>query len=100
MAMLKGLRKHNKWILVVGGSLLMVAWLMPQTIRQLGPARKGAPQGEVDGQTIYQSDLARQGSELRALRTLIPSLIGAMVDPSRNHESAHWMLLTREADEA
>ncbi|XOV74985.1 MAG: hypothetical protein ACFHWZ_16165 [Phycisphaerales bacterium] len=38
--MLKFLRKYNTLILVVGGSLLMVVFLVPQAIEQIGATRR------------------------------------------------------------
>lgn len=100
MAMLKGLRKHNKWILVVGGSLLMIAWLMPQGIKQLGPSRQGPVQGTIDGRKVRQVEFAHNAAELRAVRFLIPTVIDGLLESSSRDQTAHWLLLTTEAEEA
>ena len=36
--MLKFFRKYNKWILAVGGTLLMITFLIPQAIQGLSQA--------------------------------------------------------------
>ncbi len=99
--MLKIIRKYNKSILVVGGSLLMVAFLMPQAIQQLGKARMGKPVGSMDGHkiTIAQYDLALR--ELRAMDSFFGAAGGtipfALDEDSRTE---HWLLLTAEAKQA
>lgn len=102
MAMLKGLRKHNKWILVVGGSLLMIAWLMPQGIKQLGPSRSGPVQGTLDGRKVRSVEFSQYSAELQVVRALIPTIMDNLLGSGERNQSetAHWLLLTQEAEDA
>jgi hypothetical protein len=97
--MLKILRKYNKWILVIGGSLLMIAWLMPQGLQRMGSSSKGAKVGTLDGSKIYERDLIQFEHEIRAVGTLIPTVLNNLLGESPDPAS-HWMLLAHEADEA
>ena len=64
--MLKFLRKYNKWILVVGGVLLMVAFLAPQAIQQM-PRLRDPVMAEYNGQSVKASKLEQADAELRAV---------------------------------
>ena len=70
MAM-KWFRKHSKKILVVGGALLMVAFLLPQ---QRGCQRRGsfkdAPLGQAFGKKIMLSEVRSAALELAVLRNI------------------------------
>ncbi|MEM1071830.1 MAG: hypothetical protein AAGB48_03860 [Planctomycetota bacterium] len=101
--MLKFLRKYNKLILVIGGSMLMVAFLAPQAIQQLGQIRNPRI-GTLDGRTIKQQELDKAGAELRAINLLAGTgdtanlLLGLTAESSAEAE-LHWYLLTREAEQ-
>jgi hypothetical protein len=91
--MLKFLRKYNKWILVVGGAFLMVAFLLPQTLEELGRGLGSrSTYLRVGGEKIsaVEADLAHR--ELAALRTL------GLGDNTRDVDT--WLLLTHEAGRA
>lgn len=99
--MLKVIRKYNKFILVVGGSLLMVAFLMPQAIQQIGKARMGKSIGSMDGHkiTVAQYDLAvREVRGMDAFFGAADSFIPFALDVENRVE--HWLLLTTEAKHA
>lgn len=93
--MLKFLRKYNKWILVIGGSLLMVAFLMPNVIQRLGanPMRRVVARLGTEKVTWGQQIAAAR--ELDALASFAPTLVSVVVE-DRNPD--HWMLLVREAE--
>ena len=100
--MFKFLRKYDKWILAIGGSLLLITFLVPQAIQGLSEysAQTGASWATVgkSGQTITQGE----ADMLRRQARLIDSMganaflnqLGAGSDP------AHWFLLLREAEAA
>lgn len=92
--MLKFLRKYSKVLLVVFGAFLMVAFLAPQAIQQLGQLsdRKVAT---IDGEPVMLSDLQRASQELTILRQINPALTSLV--PTGRDEDLHWLLLTREA---
>ncbi len=94
--MLKFLRQYNQWILVVGGTLLLITFLMPTAIQNCAQesATSGAlwatyDQGKVTGEDL---ELARQEMVvLEQVGSAVLAQLGADRDP------AHWWLLTHEA---
>ena len=100
--MFKFLRKYDKWILAIGGSLLLITFLVPQAIQGLSQysaqtgatwATVGAPPATL---TAGEADFFRR--QVRLIDSLGPqnmlNRIGAGSDP------AHWFLLLREAEAA
>lgn len=97
--MLKLLRQYNQWILVVGGTLLLITFLMPSAIQGLAQrsAVSGATWATYSGGTVTGADLELAQQELRVLELLgFRDLmqLGAAKEP------AHWWLLVHEAKEA
>ena len=103
--MFKLLRQYNQWILVVGGTLLLVAFLMPSAIQSCAQqsAVSGAPWATYgDGKELTGHDLDRARKELAIVDLLRQnssgtdpiSAIGAHEDP------AHWWMLSEEAARA
>lgn len=100
--MLKFLRKYNKIILVIGGSLLMVAFLAPQAIQQIGTLQNRTV-ARMDGREIKERELFDAANELRALNALGGT--GGTANALLNLEQAtssdadlHWYLLSKEAE--
>lgn len=94
--MLKFFRKYNKLILVVGGSLLMIAFLVPQALQQVGQAAAGRAVVKFDGGSYSVRDLQRAEAELNAIATvtrLDPAALGI-------EGNEHWLLLVAEARRA
>ena len=101
--MLKFLRKYNKFILVVFGSLLMVAFLMPQAIQRFGINPKGPVVARMQGRKIRQADLDFASRELAALRSIAPHYVapgGVFGLRDDATDDAHWFLLTNAAQDA
>ncbi len=101
--MLKALRKYNKWILVVGGTMLMLAFLVQPAIQQLGGDPLAQPWATLDGARLRMRDRQRATAEVQALRALTnglypDSLPLATFDDS--NEAEHWTLLVSEARQA
>jgi len=99
--MLKFLRKYQLFILAVGGSLLMVVFLLQPILQQLAPNPANSKVAELtaDGTTVTRGDRERARFEVQALREFAPWLIEGMgLDPA--HEGDHWLLLTHVADKA
>lgn len=102
--MLKFFRKYNKFILVVGGSFLMVVFLLPQAIQQFGPRPDKMAAFKVDGRTYRGADLM---DAARELQDLVQIQEGAWrqtgVQPFlmlyRPDNPTHWLLLVREAEQ-
>ncbi len=103
--MLKAIRKYNKLILGVGGTLLLIAFLMPQAIQQLGQASQGKTVGTMGGHKITLAEHDRATRELKAVEDFYGELsafgvgypLGGL---DRDEKVAHWMLLTHEAEQA
>jgi hypothetical protein len=97
--MFKFLRKYNKWILAVGGTLLLIVFLIPQAITTLAQraATGGAAWATVgDDQEELPAELrAKCAAEVELLLRLgqIDRSLPITDDPE------HWYLLVREADE-
>ncbi len=101
--MFRFLRKYNKWILAVGGTLLMIVFLIPTAISGLSQrAASGtaawATVGPERRENVTQSDLLQVQQELQLLQGLpqyaaLPG-IGVVDQPE------HWFLLVREAEQA
>lgn len=95
--MLKFLRRYNKAILMVGGSILMVLFLLPTTTRQLGPSPLSTVVAYADGQRITVHDMQNSMRELQMLEQFNPRLLQGL-GVGRNPE--HWHLLVHEAKRA
>ncbi|MGD9691437.1 MAG: hypothetical protein AB7G17_01190 [Phycisphaerales bacterium] len=96
--MLKFLRRYNKIILVIGGVVLMVAFLVPQALQQLGQAQQHRTIAKIDGKPLSALQAARASQELGLAES---ALLG--IDIQRLFEiedGIHWVLLTREAEDA
>ncbi|MCW5776214.1 MAG: hypothetical protein KIS87_07245 [Phycisphaeraceae bacterium] len=95
--MLRFLRKYNKFILVIGGSLLMVVFLVPQAVHQMAGNPMKRTAGRLDGQKVTVGDMTLAAQEAAAIGDFLPMMAG-LVD--RDARDAHWLLLAREAEQA
>ena len=103
--MLKFLRKYQLFILVIGGSLLMVVFLLQPVLRQMHPdpgKRKAATIGP-DNAKVTQSELTMADTEAHAVQMVLPPLlqasrVGIGLDPNERNWADHWFLLTKEAE--
>lgn len=97
--MFKFLRKYNKIILAVGGTLLLIVFLIPQAIQQLSQQA-----------ALRSADIATVGVENESVsvvqwnrvqaETQIIQRLGLQLPPIGAIDSAqHWYLLTREAEQ-
>lgn len=91
--MIKFLRKYNKWLLGIGGSLLMVTFLLtgPQSIFQ--PNQNKQVVATVGDEKIKWAETHAAEQEYEALHSLWRYGIEALGIKN----GAHWMLLKREA---
>ena len=97
--MFKFLRKYNKWILAVGGTLLMIVFLIPQAISSLS---QRAAVGSAVWATIGEDKEEISGEERRQTErelVVLEQLQGLGI-PMIAKEPAHWYLLVREAEDA
>lgn len=95
--MLKFLRRYNKIILVIGGSVLMVAFLIPQALQQIGSAQQHRTIARIDGRSVSAVDMQQAASELATAES---ALLGTNIKLLFEIEDGlHWLLLTREAED-
>lgn len=88
--MFKFLRKYNKWILAIGGTLLMITFIAPQLIQQFGGGNPGQQiVGTYDGGRIDAMQLQRANAELQIAGTLAPTVISNL----GVRGGVHWYLL-------
>jgi hypothetical protein len=94
--MLKFLRKYNKILLVFFGVFIMISFLVPQAIQQLGQGGPGTTVMTVDGQRVSFAEVQRAAKQVDALGRLTGGLLpaGVQIDPRGDH----WMLARMEAD--
>jgi hypothetical protein len=95
--MFKFLRKYNKYILAVGGTLLLITFLIPFAFTNLlqGVGRGGATWATINDdrpEKVTVSDLARIQRELQLLQFIAPQLAVQGID-----RAEYWYLLQREA---
>lgn len=96
--MLKFLRKYNTWIMVIAGSLLMVTFLLQQSLQELGKQQAMRSTLRVNGQKVSGKDLDLAYREFTAIKGTLSSFIVEEMLGIKN--STHWYLLTREAEAA
>lgn len=96
--MLKILRKNKKWLVVVGGSFLLVIFLVQGAISQYHPDPLAQPAGTmgVDQRVVTHRQLETAGHEFDALRDTLPGMMLQLGVESREH----WFLLTHAAEAA
>lgn len=93
--MLKFLRKYNKFIMVVGGSLLMVVFLLPQALQQFGGAGLGGTIATYDGGRLSRKDLRDATNEFRLLESIATRpFLGRLGIEGIDH----WVLLNLEVE--
>jgi hypothetical protein len=94
--MLKFFRKYNKIILVIGGSLLMIAFLVPQALQQIGQAAAGRAVVRFEGGSFSMLDIQRAASEIAAVQMVL----GVEQESLGIENEEHWLLLVAEARRA
>lgn len=89
--MLKFFRQYNKWILAVGASFLMIAFLVDPSMWAGGGDDGGEPIGSANGREITINDHRQADAELTVLRHLgLPTLV--------DEGPEAWLLMKTEAD--
>lgn len=94
--MVKVIRRYNKQILVVGGVLLMVAFLMPTAINEMRTDPMKRVVAHIGDDGVRQRELFDADMNFRAVKQIMPAfLFGALGTPIV--DGTHWYLLVREA---
>lgn len=95
--MLKFLRKHSKWLLIIFGCFLMVAFTAPQLVTQLGRSAANRTVARVGDASIRLDDLQEASFQLATLGQRVPFVLPQL---DERNQALHWLLLTREAQAA
>ncbi|MBL4700658.1 MAG: hypothetical protein JKX85_05305, partial [Phycisphaeraceae bacterium] len=90
--MLKWFRHYNKFILVVGGCLLMIAFLIQPVIGMFMPSPADQPMGTIGSREITLGDQQMAGREMSLARQTHQLM--AMITPE---EPLQWILMKHEA---
>ena len=94
--MLKFFRKYNKLILAVGGSILMVAFLIEPATRMFYGTPGDRPLGHIDGEPIRVTDQQTAANEMDLLGRMHP-IAGHMAREIVQGEPLLWTLMVRDA---
>ncbi len=104
--MLRFIRKYQLIMLAIGGSLLMVVFLVGPVIQQIGPSLGNKTVATLKGGgEVTIMDRSRAAAEVQTITQVFPFMFGNMEEGSRgliNLEDNldHWLLLTYEAEHA
>ncbi len=101
--MTKVLRKYNKWLLAIFGSLLLVTWLVSGTAGQFqaDPGKRVMATVGPKGEKILASDSDKAEREYKALTEMARGSVKAPPPAGLGIENGtHWLLLSREAEAA
>ena len=106
--MLKFIRKYQLFILVVGGSLLMVVFLLQPVLTRLSPdPRKSTVAKLADGTTFNGFDYQRASFDLAVLKRVYSRVFapfeqgGLGLDQgAEENTELHWLLLSKQANDA
>ncbi|MBO6513322.1 MAG: hypothetical protein JJ974_05090 [Phycisphaerales bacterium] len=106
--MLKLIRKYQLIILAIGGSLLMVVFLFEPIIGRLSPDPRKATVGQLEDGTKFDGfDFQNASADLAILKVVAPLLLlpdssgGLGIEQGSGDTSElHWLLLTKQAQDA
>ncbi|MCG3122925.1 MAG: hypothetical protein GIKADHBN_01330 [Phycisphaerales bacterium] len=96
--MLKILEKYKKYVLVVGGSLLMIAFIMPSAVNQMRTDPGKRVIAFLGEEKVRAGDLSLAHREFTAMTRLAPLLVNNL--GLRDGDDKHWFLMTKEAEHA
>ena len=106
--MLRFIRKYQLFILVIGGSLLMVVFLLQPVLNQLSPSTlKSKIASLEDGTSISRGEQMQAALAINLLKRVHPRSLGTRqtggmgLDPTNeSNRELHWLLLVKQADKA
>ncbi|MBL4697284.1 MAG: hypothetical protein JKX70_00475 [Phycisphaerales bacterium] len=106
--MLRLIRKFQLVILVVGGSLLMVVFLLQPILTRLSPSPQKTKIAQLDdGTTFTRQDRMQATQAMNVLKRVNPRALGVrsvggfgLDDSSDTNRSLHWLLLVKQAEKA
>ncbi|MFG0307535.1 MAG: hypothetical protein ACF8Q5_15140 [Phycisphaerales bacterium JB040] len=98
--MLKFLRKYQLIIMIIGGSLLMVVFLLEPVITRLAPTAANRTVATIGPNQTKVSAKQREeaNAQFNAVRSIAPLLVSPYyIGLDSEHPGDHWFLLAREA---
>ncbi len=95
--MLKFLRKYQLILLAVGGSLLMVVFLLQPVLKSMTPDPNKRAVAMIGDQEITLGEQVRANVELDVLERFLPELF-TLLGIDREHKADHWLMLKHEAE--
>ncbi|RMH11585.1 MAG: hypothetical protein D6695_08855 [Planctomycetota bacterium] len=107
--MLKFIRKYQLIMLAIGGSLLMVVFLIGPIVQQIGPTLADKTVATMDGGTRKVSiyDRQRAAQEPKIISDVFPFMFGqpsmglpGLIQLDPKEPTDHWILLKTEAQDA
>jgi hypothetical protein len=101
--MLRALRKYKSWIIGIGGSILMVLFLLPSTATQMAPNMLAESIGTIDGTKVTVADLRAAQDQHDAVGAIMPEVLmflGFGGDQDRSSTAERWLLMAYEARKA
>lgn len=99
--MIKFLTRYNKWILAIGGTLLMITFLIPQAITHFGQTMgQASARWATIGPNNRQISAAEQRDVQLELRLLTETQLNRLHPNLTVTRPEHWYLLTLEAEKA
>ncbi len=100
--MLKFLRKFQMWILVIGGTLLMIAFLVPQAIQNLGSDASSRKAFTIDGGKVTFGQVNDAAAKAATIRQDLGGLAAnlASLNMGIDDRLDNWLLITESARRA
>lgn len=98
--MLKFLRKYQKYLLVFFGVFLMIVFIAPQAVQQLGQSTLNRTVALVGKKKVRLQELQAAGREREAIRQFLGMFLApAEVGAYTGEDEVHWYLLVHSARE-
>ena len=94
--MLKFFRKYNKWILAVGGGLLMIVFLIQPVMQMFQKDPNTVVIGTFDGGEITRGDIMAADGQIRIARQFRLYLDGGRGNESE--DNIRWALILKDAE--
>ena len=94
--MLKFFRKYNKWILAIGVSLLMVAFLIQPFLSSISPTGRSTTLGRINGKKVTWSDYQETVAQIKVLEGI--PLVNTRVRELVGQDATRWMLMLHDAE--
>lgn len=99
--MIKALQKYKMYVLVVAGILIIVSFLLADTLRQIGNySMENERRYTVDGQKVTQGDLQKAEIHRSGVERSMPAWKQYTENFHLDDDSTQWQLLAMAADKA